>query len=133
VSLRFLGDPYRDLAATSFTDSAFAISRSCNALDRLSPLSVLTAEFQIHRQVQGASILAKAFLSGASLRFVGDPSRDLAATSYIDSAFAISRSCNLLDRLSPLSHLKGHFFGVWSNTVATGTGFLQFGLKIRHV
>jgi hypothetical protein len=29
-------------------------------------------------------------------------------------------------------HLKGHFFGVWSNPVARGTGFLQFGLTIRH-
>jgi hypothetical protein len=30
------------------------------------------------------------------------------------------------------SHLKGHFFGVWSNSVVRGTGFLQFGLTIRH-
>jgi hypothetical protein len=29
-------------------------------------------------------------------------------------------------------HLKGHFFGLWSNHVARGTGFLQFGLTIRH-
>jgi hypothetical protein len=29
-------------------------------------------------------------------------------------------------------HLKGHFFGVWSNSVVRGTGFLQFGLTIRH-
>jgi hypothetical protein len=29
-------------------------------------------------------------------------------------------------------HLKGHFFGLWSNPVARGTGFLQFGLTIRH-
>jgi hypothetical protein len=30
------------------------------------------------------------------------------------------------------SHLKGRFFGVWSNSVVRGTGFLQFGLTIRH-
>jgi hypothetical protein len=29
-------------------------------------------------------------------------------------------------------HLKGHFFGLWSNPVARGTGFLQFCLTIRH-
>jgi hypothetical protein len=29
-------------------------------------------------------------------------------------------------------HLKGHFFGLWSNPVARGTGFLQFGLTICH-
>jgi hypothetical protein len=29
-------------------------------------------------------------------------------------------------------HLKGHFFGVWRNSVARGTVFLQFGLTIRH-
>jgi hypothetical protein len=28
--------------------------------------------------------------------------------------------------------LKGHFFGLWSNPVARGTGFLQFGSTIRH-
>jgi hypothetical protein len=31
-----------------------------------------------------------------------------------------------------LLHLKGHFFGLWSNPVARGTGSLQFGLTIRH-
>jgi hypothetical protein len=31
-----------------------------------------------------------------------------------------------------VEHLKGHFFGLWSNPVARGTGFLQFGLTIRH-
>jgi hypothetical protein len=31
-----------------------------------------------------------------------------------------------------LVHLKGRFFGLWSNPVARGTGFLQFGLTIRH-
>jgi hypothetical protein len=31
-----------------------------------------------------------------------------------------------------LVHLKGHFFGLSSNPVARGTGFLQFGLMIRH-
>jgi hypothetical protein len=30
------------------------------------------------------------------------------------------------------SHLKGHFFGVWSNSVVRGTEFLRFGLTIRH-
>jgi hypothetical protein len=29
-------------------------------------------------------------------------------------------------------HLKGHFFGLWSNYVVRGTGFLQFDLTIRH-
>jgi hypothetical protein len=28
--------------------------------------------------------------------------------------------------------IHGHFFGVWSNYVVRGTGFLQFGLTIRH-
>jgi hypothetical protein len=37
-------------------DYAFAISRPRNVLDRLSPLSVLTVEFQVHRQVRSASI-----------------------------------------------------------------------------
>jgi hypothetical protein len=30
------------------------------------------------------------------------------------------------------AHLKGHFFGVWSNSVVRGTEFLRFGLTIRH-
>jgi hypothetical protein len=30
-------------------------------------------------------------------------------------------------------HLKGHFFGVWSNSVVRGTEFLRFGLTIRHI
>jgi hypothetical protein len=29
-------------------------------------------------------------------------------------------------------HLKGHFFGVWSNSVVRGTEFLRFGLTIHH-
>jgi hypothetical protein len=29
-------------------------------------------------------------------------------------------------------HLNRHFFGVWSNSVVRGTGFLQFGLTILH-
>jgi hypothetical protein len=29
------------------------------------------------------------------------------------------------------THLKGHFFGVWSNSVVRGTEFLRFGLTIR--
>jgi hypothetical protein len=48
------------IAATSFIDSSFAISRSCNVLDRLSPLSVLTVEFPVHHQVRSAPILASA-------------------------------------------------------------------------
>jgi hypothetical protein len=31
-----------------------------------------------------------------------------------------------------IRHLKGHFFGVWSNSVVRGTEFLRFGLTIRH-
>ena len=38
-----------------------------NVLDRLSPLSVLTVEFQIHRQVQSTSIIASVFLIKALL------------------------------------------------------------------
>jgi hypothetical protein len=32
-----------------------------------------------------------------------------------------------------IRHLKGHFFGVWSNSVVKGTEFLRFGLTIRHI
>jgi hypothetical protein len=46
------------IAAISLIDFHFAISRSRNVLDRLSPLSVLTVEFPVHRQVRSASILA---------------------------------------------------------------------------
>jgi hypothetical protein len=61
-------DPLQDIAiatrahivATSFIDLSFAISRSCSVLDRLSPLSVLTVEFPVHRQVRSALILASA-------------------------------------------------------------------------
>jgi hypothetical protein len=49
-------------------------------------------------------------------------------------------NCNHLRNSSKLGlsssrqqdHLKGHFFGVWGNYVVRGTGFLQFGLTIRH-
>jgi hypothetical protein len=41
-------------------------------------------------------------------------------------------SLGVIDPLRQQVHLKGHFFGVWSNPVARGTGFLQFGLTIRH-
>jgi hypothetical protein len=96
-------------SAPSSIDYTSAISWSRNFLDRLSPLSVLTVEFQVHRQVRRALSLAYAFLSGVLLRFVGDPSRDVAANAYIDSAFAISWSWNVLDRLSPLSVLTVEF------------------------
>jgi hypothetical protein len=38
----------------------------------------------------------------------------------------------LIAELPEDKHLKGHFFGLWSSPVARGTGFLQFGLTIRH-
>jgi hypothetical protein len=50
--VQFVGDPSRDFAATSHIDFASAFSRWCNLLDRLSPLSVLTVEFEVHRQVE---------------------------------------------------------------------------------
>jgi hypothetical protein len=48
------------IVVTSLIDSSLAITRSRNVLDRLSPLSVLTVEFPVHRQVRSASILASA-------------------------------------------------------------------------
>jgi hypothetical protein len=48
------------IAVTSLIDSSLAISRSRNVLDRLSPLSVMTVEIPVHRQVRSASILASA-------------------------------------------------------------------------
>jgi hypothetical protein len=50
------------------------------------------------------------------------------------SAYAIDDERNKASNrwMDPLTHLKGHFFGVWSNSVVRGTGFLQFGLTIRH-
>jgi hypothetical protein len=51
------------ITATSFIGSSLAISRSRNVLDRLSPLSVLTVEFPVHRQVRSATILASPAVS----------------------------------------------------------------------
>jgi hypothetical protein len=97
------------IAATSSFDYASAISRSCNVLDRLSPLFVLTVEFQVHRQVRSASILALVVLIGVLLQLFGAFSRYPPAPSSIDYASAISRSCNVLDRLLPLSVLTVEF------------------------
>jgi hypothetical protein len=36
------------------------------------------------------------------------------------------------DLVEKRQHLKGHFFGVWSNSVVRGTEFLRFGLTIHH-
>jgi hypothetical protein len=46
------------IAVNSVIGSSLAIFWSRNVLDRLSPLSVLTVEFPVHRQVRSASILA---------------------------------------------------------------------------
>jgi hypothetical protein len=48
------------IAVSFVIGSSLAISRSRNVLDRLSPLSILTVEFPVHRQVRSASILASA-------------------------------------------------------------------------
>jgi hypothetical protein len=66
----FCCDPLQDIAiatrahiaVTFLIESSFAISRSCNVLDRLSPLSVLTVDFPVHRQVRITSILVSAVL-----------------------------------------------------------------------
>jgi hypothetical protein len=50
-------------------------------------------------------------------------------TIYIGSRIAEYSQSNIA---KGHNHLKGHFFGVWSNSVVRGTEFLQFGLTIRH-
>jgi hypothetical protein len=84
--------------------SSRAIARPCYVLDRLSPLSVTTVEFQVHRLVRSTSILAWEGLIGVSLRFVEEPPGYTSLRPFLSlSSRAIARSCNVLDRLSPLS------------------------------
>jgi hypothetical protein len=48
----------RLLSIPSYIDYVLAISWPCNVLDRLSPFSVLTVVFQVHRPARSAPILA---------------------------------------------------------------------------
>jgi hypothetical protein len=84
--------------------SSLAISRPCHVLDRLSPLSVSTVEFQVRRPVRSTSIIAWVGLIGVSLRFVKEPPGSTLRRPFLSFlSLAISRVCHVLDRLSPLS------------------------------
>jgi hypothetical protein len=84
--------------------SSLVIIRSCLVLDHLSPLSVSTIEFQVRRPVQSTSILAWVGLIGVSSRFVKEPPGSTKRRPFLSfSSLSISRSCHVLDRLSPLS------------------------------